>query len=87
MDKLDEVRARLADGENLEPPELRTALLKLHGLARAVVNEGVASKAEDFFELAQDLQLEVSDTIEALQSIQRVLYKLGDLYPESLAEC
>ena len=86
VDKLDEVRAMLADGEDLETPELRTSLLKLHGLAMAVVNDGVASKAEDFFELAQDIELEVSDMIEALQSIQRVLLKLGELYPDSLAE-
>ena len=43
VDKLDEVRSILLDGENLEPPEIRTALLKLHGLAMAVVNEGVTS--------------------------------------------
>ena len=40
VDELDHIRNVVADGDNLEPPEVRDQLLKLHGIAMAVINEG-----------------------------------------------
>ena len=40
VDAVDSLRAELNDGKNLEPPELQSDLLKLYGLAIAVVIEG-----------------------------------------------
>jgi hypothetical protein len=37
---VDELRGQLGDGEYSQPPEIRTDLLKLHGLAMDVVNNG-----------------------------------------------
>lgn len=85
--KLDEVRSMLREGEDCDPPDIRTALLQLHGLAMRVVSEGATSKAEEFFETAQDIELQISDMIETLQSIQNVFEKLHSLYPDSLAGC
>ncbi len=82
---LDLVRGILAEGQDCEPPDIRTALLRLHGLALNVVNKGMTSNAEEFFETAQDIELHLSDMIEALQSIQRALQKLDSLNPGNLA--
>lgn len=60
VDSVDSLRAELNDGENLEPPELRSDLLKLHGLAMAVVNEGERDKASKMFDLAMDLENQIS---------------------------
>ena len=48
VDQLDKVRGVLADGENWEPPEIRTNLLKLHQLAMDVVNKGWTSQPVSF---------------------------------------
>ena len=84
VDRLDEVRGVLADGEHLEPPQLRTDLLRLHRLAMEVVNHGRTDRAGEFFSLAGDLEMQVAELAEALESIRRVLGKLDDLFPESL---
>jgi hypothetical protein len=42
----------LGDGEHFLPPEIRTALLKLHGLAMDVVNNGWDGKIKEMAELA-----------------------------------
>ena len=52
----------------------------------AVVNQGVTDKAQEMFELADDIDSQVFDMLQALESIQRVLATLTRLYPESLAE-
>ena len=86
VDKVDELRGILADGEGGQPPEIRDDLLKLHGLAMDVVNQGVTSKAEAFFELAQGIESQVEDMIEALVFIQQVFTRLNELYPDSLED-
>lgn len=86
VENIDTLRGLLADRENGEPPEIRDDLLKLHGLAIEVVNNGVTSKAEALFELAQAIEFQVTDMIEALEFIQRVFDRLNELYPDSLAE-
>ena len=52
MDAVDRLRDDLNDGDDCRPPELRTNLLKLHGLAMSVVNEGAVSQAPEMFNLA-----------------------------------
>ncbi|MHB1948857.1 MAG: transposase [Gammaproteobacteria bacterium] len=83
--KIDDARTHLGDGENWEPPQIRIDLLKLHQLAMDVVNNGWTENAEDFFEMANDLEMQVSDIIESLESVQNTLNKLLELHPESLA--
>lgn len=83
--EIDATRTHLGDGENWEPPQIRTDLLKLHQLAMDVVNKGWTENAQDLFEMANDLEMQVSDIIESLESVQNTLNKLLELYPESLA--
>ncbi|WP_299492836.1 transposase [Acaryochloris sp. IP29b_bin.137] len=85
VDHLDQVRGVLGDGPNWEPPEMRINLLKLHQLAMDVVNKGYKGQAQEMFDLANDLDMEVFGIIESLEAIQRVLTTLTDLYPESLS--
>ena len=82
VDRLDQVRYRLADGDNLEPPQIRTELMNLHQLAMEVVNQGRTDKAEELFELADELDIQVFEMIENLGYIQDVLMKLTVLAPE-----
>ncbi len=60
VDAVDILRDDLNDGEECRPTELRTNLLKLHQLAMAVVNNGSCSQAFGMFELAMDLDEQVS---------------------------
>lgn len=85
VDLLDEARGILGDGPGWEPPEMRTNLLNLHQLAMDVVNQGDKDRAQEMFDLATDLDMEVFGLIEALEGIQRVLTTLTALYPESLS--
>ena len=59
-------------------------MLKLHGLAMDVVNEGVADRAQALFLLAFEMEDQLSDLSEALRNIQETIAKLTDLQPESL---
>lgn len=71
-------------GTTTSPPEIRNDLLKLHGLAMDVVNEGVADRAQALFHLAFEIEDQLSDLSEALENIQETIAKLTDLQPESL---
>lgn len=84
VDHIDNARGYLGDGENWEPPQIRTDLLKLHQLAMDVVNKGWTSKTQEFFDLANDLDMQIFELIEELEFVQNTLTKLIDLYPESL---
>lgn len=83
---IDAARTSLGDGPNFEPPELRTNLLKLHQMAMDVVNNGWTDKAYDMFMLAEDLDSEVFQLTENLEAVSKILSKLNDLFPESLAD-
>lgn len=85
VDQLDTVRGLLRD-DGFAPPEIRNDLLKLHGLAMDVVNNGFVHKAPDLFELADDLSFQVFEMIEALQQVQDTLDKLAGLCPEEQDE-
>jgi hypothetical protein len=80
------LRNDLNDGENFRPPEIRTDLLKLHELAMAVVNNGALGQAAEMFDLAMDLEGQVSHMMTELQQVQDTLSELVSLYPESLAD-
>ena len=82
---IDSIRRALADNERGEPPELRDDLQNLHQLAMEVVNQGQKDKASQMFDLAGDLDMQVSDLIEALEIVQTTINNLLDLYPESLS--
>lgn len=84
IDHIDEARQHLGDGKNWEPPQIRTDLFQLHQLAMDVVNNGWTDQAQELFDSASDLEMQVSDIIEALESVQLTLNKLTELYPESL---
>jgi hypothetical protein len=84
VDAVDCLRDDLNDGEYCRPPELRTNLLKLHELAMAVVNNGACSQASEMFDLAMDLDKQVSHMMNKLEQVQDTLAKLIALYPESL---
>jgi hypothetical protein len=84
VDAVDELRDDLNDGEYATPPQLRTDLLKLHQLAMAVINEGSRSQVASLFELASDLDEQVSHMMTHLEEVQETLSRLTALYPDSL---
>jgi len=84
VDAVDELRDDLNDGEYATPPQLRTDLLKLHQLTIAVINEGSRSQVADLFELAGDLDEQVSYMLTKLEEVQETLSRLTALYPDSL---
>lgn len=85
VDDVDELRVFLNDGEHRSPPRLRTELLQLHQLAMAVFNEGWRDKVGDLFDLAVDLDDQVSDMMTVLERIRETLSRLRAQYPEILA--
>jgi len=82
VDKLDELRTYLADGGALEPPQIRTDLLKLHSLAMNVVNHSEASQLQEMMDLAFDLEDQTSDMLATLKKVHETIQKLIDLLPE-----
>jgi Mg2+ and Co2+ transporter CorA len=86
VDLLDEMRNRFQGPGTDDPSELRIDMLKLHGLAMAVVNNGAAPKTQAMFDLANDVQDEIASMREAIGKIEKTLNRLMDLYPESLAD-
>src|SRR6201987_5120656 len=67
------------------PSSVPTNLLKLHELAMAVDNNGSRSQASKMFDLAMDLDEQVSHMMNELEQVQDTLAKLLALYPESLS--
>jgi len=49
-----------------------------------VVNHGVTSRAQALFELAIEIEDQLSDLSEALEKVKDMIGRLTDLYPESL---
>ncbi len=86
VDVIDRLRGELADSDGLHPPQIRDDFLRLHQLGMQVGQRGGDRVAEEFFELANDLDLQVSGLITALSEIQDTLTTVLDLYPESLSE-
>ena len=84
--QIDEARRHLGDSENYKPPQIRFDLFKLHELAMSVINNGSTEKAQELFNMAFDLEMQVSTIIELLENVYCTLGKLTDLYPQSLLE-
>ena len=84
VDELDQMRGHLNDREHHNPPEIRNDILKLHDLAMDVVNHGMKGRAPALFELAIEIQDQLSDLSAALENIQETIATLMDLQPESL---
>ena len=89
VDDVDAVRSIFSDdcsgakGFIPFPPEIREKLLKLHSIAMEVINGEFATGTDrGMFELAWDIEDEVSDAIESLEQIQKVLRDLTDLVPD-----
>jgi hypothetical protein len=82
----DELRGSFLGSSQDDAPELRSDMLKLHGLAMAVVNNGAAPKAQAMFDLANDVQAEIFSLKESIVKIEKTMNRLMDLYPESLSE-
>lgn len=80
---VDTLRSALAD-DGLQPPEFRTRLLKLHGLAMSVVNDGSQHRAAEMFDLALELEDEAADLLEAVTRLHDILSALTALRPDSL---
>ena len=81
--ELDALRRMVAD-DGIRPPEIRNRLFKLHELAMAVINEDAQEDAGELFELAQELDDEVLDVLEAVQRLHDTLSALAELRPKSL---
>lgn len=82
---IDRVRSELADSDGLNPPQIRDDFLTLHQLGMQVRQRGGDRVAAEFFELATDLDMQISGLITALSEIQDTLTTVLDLYPESLS--
>jgi hypothetical protein len=80
----DELRDEINHGQYTGPPQLQTELVKLHRLATAVIDHGSRSQVTDLFELASQLDQQVSYLVIKLQEIQDALSRLTALYPDSL---
>jgi hypothetical protein len=83
VDAIDDLRD-FSDGEYSAPPQIRTDLLRLHEIAMAVINEGSRSRVSALFELASDLDEQISHLVNRLDEVQDTLSQLMELYPESL---
>ena len=78
VDDLDQIRGILADGERLEPPKLRDDLLKLHGIAMRVCNEGWDDEKGELLDLAMDIDDEVTEIRDAAERILLAVRQVTD---------
>lgn len=79
VDAVDELRGELNDGEQGSPPQLRHDLLKLHRLAMVVSNRGARGHVADLFELAGELEFQVSGIRAALEQLHEIPLQLTAL--------
>jgi len=86
VDHIDLLRTHLGDGEYAKPPEIRTDMLKMHGMAMELVNQGWTGQANDLFGMADDMEMQVSEMMKSLEYIQSILLKLTTLFPTSLLD-
>jgi hypothetical protein len=77
VDDLDSIRGILADGLNLEPPQVRIDLMKLHELAMRVCNEGEGDTSE-VVELAIDIEDQLEEIRDASDRIIQVLRRITE---------
>jgi len=83
VDALDEIRALVADRENMRPPEIRDKILALHQAAHQIINEGEhPGEGEDLKLFACDLEDEVFPILENAEKILDPLRKLIRFAPD-----
>jgi hypothetical protein len=82
VNRIDELRGYLNDGDRHAPPEIRTDALKLQMLSARVLNEGARSKAPEMFDLAEDLESQAGNMIDHLEEIQQILARLIEFRPD-----
>ena len=82
VDDLDLMREHL-DGDGHKPPEIRDDLLRLHGFAMRVVNEGWtdAATTEGMFDLAADLENRIDELSDAIDRMRETIGGLAALAP------
>lgn len=83
VDHIDTLRSFLGDGPNFQPPEIRNDMMKLHELGMQVVNQRSDANLAEFVELAEDLNSDLYQMMEALDKVQDTMRKLIQLIPES----
>ena len=81
VDAIDEMRDHLNDRQDGAPPELRTDLLRLHGLAMAAINNGSRSRVLELFDLASDIDERVGLLMDSLVTVEETIEELLSLYP------
>ncbi len=84
VDSFDALRGYLNDREDFQAPEIRGELLKLHGLAMKVIGAGARGGATEMFDLAEDLEEQITQMMEEMEQIADTLGKLTSLRPKSL---
>jgi hypothetical protein len=84
MGFIDEMREHLGESRNLAPLPIQTDLSKLHQLALEVIHDGQTDRAQELFDLASELEMQIDDMREALESVQETITKLMALCPKSL---
>ncbi|MBH1829229.1 transposase [Stenotrophomonas maltophilia] len=85
VDAADQLRAELANPDEGGLFAVRDDLLRLHGLAQAARSAGTSAEVRELFELAQDIELQIGEWMDAMTGIQATLSTITALYPESLA--
>lgn len=85
VDAIDRLRAELASAGADGSPTIRDELMQLHRLALTVHDRGAPEQLSEFFDLANDLELQVGEWLETLGEIQATISAVTALYPESLA--
>lgn len=80
VDTIDEIRYRIC-----EPEGLRSDLLRLHGLAHALINGDYTNASEKngpIWELAEELESDIGEWADKLRAMSLMLDKLALLVPD-----
>lgn len=80
VDTIDEIRYRICD-----PEGMRDDLLRLHGLAHALINGDHSNASEEdgpIWQLADELEEQISDWIDKLRNLTGMLDQLVSLMPD-----
>jgi len=83
VDHIDKLRSFLGDRANLQPPEIRDDMMKLHELAMDVVNHRSDDSLVEFANLTEDINSDIYMMMQSLEKIQETIRKLIELMPES----
>lgn len=85
VDALDRIRPVISDQFNSngfsKPPELRDKLLKLHEMAHKIINLYNCKTDSGMFDLAWEIEEEISEVVAHLDEIRKTIDDLIDLTP------